>query len=95
LEHSVIEGKRNLFEGVAPIQPMQGKGGRIINVPDHAIKFSSTYSYKGLESHVVIIIGLEKDDEYARKFYHTGISRAKSKLYVLKKNATYKPNSKS
>ncbi|OPL08320.1 MAG: hypothetical protein AVO33_11330 [delta proteobacterium ML8_F1] len=84
-ENSMLEGKRQLLEGIAPIQPMQGKSGEIVPVPDHAVKFSSIYSYKGLESHVVIIIGLEKDDEFSRRLFYTGISRAKTKLYVLKK----------
>lgn len=85
-EHSMIEGKYHLLEGIGPIQPMQGLSGRIVEIPDHAIKFSSIYSFKGLESHVVIIIGIEKDDEYARRLLYTGISRAKSKLFVLKRN---------
>ena len=84
-EHSIIDGNRQLFEGMAPIQPMQNKSGRIVKVEDHAIKYSTIYSFKGLEAHVVIIIGLDHDDVYARRLYYTGISRAKSKLYVLKK----------
>lgn len=84
-ENSMVEGKSNLLEGIGPIQPMQGISGRIVEVPEHAVKFSSIYSFKGLESHVVIIIDMEKDDEFARKLLYTGISRAKSKLIVLKK----------
>lgn len=85
IEHSILEGKRQLLEGIAPIQPMQGKDGRIVSVPDHAIRYSTIYSFKGLEAHVVIIIGLDKDDKASRRLYYTGISRAKSKLFVLKK----------
>ena len=84
-ENSMVEGKSNLLEGIGPIQPMQGVSGRIVEVPEHAVKFSSIYSFKGLESHVVVIIDMEKDDEFARKLLYTGISRAKSKLIVLKK----------
>lgn len=86
-EHSVLEGNRQLLEGIAPIQPMQGKTGDIVNILDHAIKYSSIYSYKGLESHVVIIIGFEQGDEFSRRLFYTGISRAKSKLIVLKKKS--------
>lgn len=85
LKNSILEGKRQLLEGIAPIQPMQSKDGTILNVPDHVIKYSSIYSFKGLEAHVVIIIGMDKDDEVSRRLFYTGISRAKSKLFVLKK----------
>jgi superfamily I DNA and RNA helicase len=86
-EHSMLEGNHQVLQGMAPIQPMQGKTGRIVAVPDHAIKFSSIYSFKGLESHVVILIGVEKEDDFSRRLLYTGISRAKSKLYVLQPRA--------
>lgn len=84
-EHSMLEGKSQLLEGIGPIYPMQNKDGRFVKVPDHAIRFSSIYSFKGLESHVVIIIDAKVDDEHSRKLTYTGISRAKSKLVVFRK----------
>jgi len=81
--HSIIEGNRYLFEGITQIQPMQNEQGDITKLASGTIRFSTIYSFKGMESHVIILIDINKQDEEAMRLYYTGISRAKSKLYVL------------
>jgi DNA helicase IV len=81
--HSIIDGNRHLLEGVTQIQPMQNEKGDITKLAPGTIRFSTIYSFKGMESHVVILIDINKQDEEAMRLYYTGISRAKSKLYVV------------
>lgn len=81
--HSIIEGNRYLFEGITQIQPMQNEKGDITKLAPGTIRFSTIYSFKGMESHVIILIDINKQDEEAMRLYYTGISRAKSKLFVL------------
>lgn len=49
--------------------------------------FSTIYSFKGLESKVIILVDIESYDDI--KLIYTALSRARSKLYVFETNHAY------
>ena len=83
-ENSLLEGKSNLLGKNNEVQALQDNQGKTVEVGERAIRFSSIYSFKGLESHVVILIDVDKKTEESSCLYYTAISRAKSKLIIMR-----------
>lgn len=84
-EHSLLDGKPLILGKNSIIEPMQDLRGNTVDVGEESIKYSSIYSFKGLESHVIVIIDVDEINESTSRLYYTGISRAKSKLVIMKK----------
>ena len=57
---------------------------RSLDPPQKCIRFSTIYSFKGLESQVVIMVDIEEvDDDKSQSLLYVGMSRARSLLVLL------------
>ena len=87
-ENSILSGVSRIAG--FPIEDIseRRRKGLTIDVPS-ALKFSTIRAFKGLESSVAIIIGMDRLDDEVREQLYVGMSRAKTLLALMVKADIY------
>ncbi|UMZ73000.1 nuclease-related domain-containing DEAD/DEAH box helicase [Natranaerofaba carboxydovora] len=82
MENSCLKGE-NIFQGLCSFQEIKRNWRPNLYLED-SLKFCTVQSYKGLESPVVFLIDVDGfKDLRSRMLNYTGMSRAKSLLYIF------------
>ncbi len=80
-ENSCLEGK-NIFGKFSALKDISSWAPR--GLQDNCIKFSTIHGFKGLESPVIFLLDIDRfEDLHSRMLNYTGMSRAKSLLYLF------------
>ena len=77
-----VLSKLNFFESICSMQPINENS--IVNLVDTSIHHCTIYSFKGLDAKIIFLIDPEVGgDDATRYLNYTGISRARSGLWVF------------